>query len=70
MPNVLKNVTPDKGTIRSGDTVTLTIDYEATQPGNVEFVCSAPFKIGTTKWPLSPSENGQTKVPMKIERRV
>lgn len=68
MPNVLLTVTADKGTIRSGDIVNLTIAYESVRPGDVEFVCSAPFKLSTKKWPLAPSSNGHTIVPMKIER--
>jgi hypothetical protein len=68
MPNVLLNVAPDRPSIRSGESVNLVVDYESVQVGKIEFRCSAPFKIGTSKAPLAPSGSGHTTVPMKIER--
>jgi hypothetical protein len=68
MPNVLSTITPSPISIHSGDSTKLAISYEATQLGNVEFRCSAPFSISPASASLAPDPDGRASVTVTIRR--
>lgn len=69
MPNVITRITATPVQIRSGDTTSLSIDYESMQLGTVELRPSAPFKIVPANAILAPDPDGRTKLAITIQRR-
>jgi hypothetical protein len=69
MPNVLASITASPTSIVSGGSTRITIAYEATQLGTVEFTCSPPFTISPTSTSLAPDPDGRASLNLTIRRR-
>jgi hypothetical protein len=68
MPNALGTIVAAPNSIRSGDATTLTITYEASQAGQVEFRCAAPFTISPLSASLAPDPDGRRSLTLTIRR--
>jgi hypothetical protein len=68
MPNVLSTITATPTSIASGGSTKLVIAYEATQLGNVEFSCAAPFEVSPASASLAPDPDGRVTLSLTIRR--
>lgn len=69
MPNVLASITASPTSIASGGSTRITIAYEATQLGTVEFTCSPPFTVAPASTSLAPDPDGRASLDLTIRRR-
>jgi hypothetical protein len=69
MPNVLSSITASPTSIASGGSTRITIAYEATQLGTVEFACSPPFTVSPALTSVAPDPDGRASLSLTIRRR-